>query len=189
MWLQRAFVWLVDVCFLLCLILFSDFYFERRLFDKQNGLLENGLLKYFKGVNMIIGSMMAASTKTLQFISVAVLKIIFKRHSGKAGLWTHGLDFSTLDTWALGLWMLGHCKPERLDSGRMNSGGLDAWTLDAWTLEDWALALWRLGIWTLGLRTTGCLDSGRLESGRLKVRALDAWALYTCTFGLWTPRR
>ena len=42
--------------FVLCLILFSDFYFERWLFDRQNGLLENGLLKYFRGVNMIIGS-------------------------------------------------------------------------------------------------------------------------------------
>ena len=34
----------------------------------------------------------AASTKTLQFISETVLKIIFKQHFEKARLWTHGLD-------------------------------------------------------------------------------------------------
>ena len=56
LWRQRAFVWLVDVCFVLCLILFNDFYFAQWLFDKQNELLEYGLLKCFKGVNMIIGS-------------------------------------------------------------------------------------------------------------------------------------
>ena len=43
-------------------------------------------------ISAIIGSMMADSTKTLQFISVTVLKIISKRHTGKARLWTHGLD-------------------------------------------------------------------------------------------------
>ena len=47
--------------------------------------------------SVIIGSMMAVSAKTLQFISVTVLKITFKRHSGKAGLWTHGLGAYTLD--------------------------------------------------------------------------------------------
>ena len=41
---------------------------------------------------VIIGSMMADSMKTLQFISVTVLKFIFKRHTGKARFWTHGLD-------------------------------------------------------------------------------------------------
>ena len=142
LWRQRDIVWLLDVCFVLCLILFNDFYFERWLFDKQNGFLENVLLKCFKGVNMsigsshilllpqklwgscqqeflkhetnvqgnrnfhilvmysnyginisvIIGSMMAASTKTLQFISITVLKIIFEQHAEKAGLWTYGLD-------------------------------------------------------------------------------------------------
>ena len=35
---QRVFVRLVDVCFVLCLILFNDFYFEGWLFDKQDGL-------------------------------------------------------------------------------------------------------------------------------------------------------
>ena len=47
---------------------------------------------YAINISVIIGSMMAASTKTLQFISVTVLKIIFKRHSGKDGLWTLNLD-------------------------------------------------------------------------------------------------
>ena len=60
-----------------------------------------------------MGSMMAASMKTLQFISVTVLKIIFKRYSG------------TLDVW----------------SGHLDSGRLDAWTLDAWTHDDWELGL------------------------------------------------
>ena len=57
LWRQRDIVWLLDVCFVLCLILFNDFYFERWLFDKQNGFLENVLLKCFKGVNMSIGSL------------------------------------------------------------------------------------------------------------------------------------
>ena len=39
-----------------------------------------------------MGSMMAASMKALQFISVTVLKIIFKQYSGKAENWTYGLD-------------------------------------------------------------------------------------------------
>ena len=135
-WIYRIWLWFH------CLILFNDFYFERWLFSKQNGLLgKSKWLKYFKGVNMIkgsqivaptktlkficqqkffkteetnvqgnknfhilliynnainisviIGSIMAAFTKTLQFISVTVLKIIFKRHTGKAILWTHDLD-------------------------------------------------------------------------------------------------
>ena len=169
LWRQRTFVWLVDVCFVLCLILFNDFYFERWLFDKQNGLLENGLLKYFKGVNMIIGLMMAASTKTLQFISVAVLKIIFKRHSGKAGLWTYGLDSFTLGTWTMNawtlqagtlglwtheLWRLGRLDSRRLDSGRLGTWTLDAWNLDTWSQDDWYLDSRRLGsvhllVWTM----------------------------------------
>ena len=45
-------------------------------------------------------------------------------HTGKAGLWTHGLDPWTLDIWTLEAWMTG-----RLDSGRLDSGRLDAWTL------------------------------------------------------------
>ena len=68
----------------------------------------------------------AASTKTLQFISETVLKIIFKQHFEKARLWTHGLDAKTLDVWTLGLWTLGLCKPGRLDPGCMDSGRLDA---------------------------------------------------------------
>ena len=42
--------------------------------------------------SVIISSIMADSTKTLQFISVIALKIIFKWHTGKTRLWTHGLD-------------------------------------------------------------------------------------------------
>ena len=65
---------LVDVCFLLCLILFNDFYFEQLLFDKQNGVLEDGLLKCFKGVIMIIRSKMVDTTKTLKFMSAGVFQ-------------------------------------------------------------------------------------------------------------------
>ena len=43
-------------------------------------------------ISVIIGSMMDASTKSFKLISVTVLKIIFKRCSRKAGVWTHGLD-------------------------------------------------------------------------------------------------
>ena len=86
-------------------------------------------------ISVIIGLMMADSAKTLQFVLVTVLKIIFKRHNGKAKLWTHGLDAYTLDAWRLELWTLGLCKPGRLDSGRLDSGPLDAWALDAWTLR------------------------------------------------------
>ena len=94
---------------------------------------------YAINISVIIGSIMAASTKTLQFISVTFLKIIFKRHSGKDGLWTHSLD---LRLWA----------PGRLNSGYLDSTSLGAWTLDALTLDAWTL---------------GCLDFGRLDSGRL----------------------
>ena len=62
--------------------------------------------------------------KTLQFISVTVLKIISK----------HGIP-EKLDSghmvWTLTLWT----------PGRTDSGHLDAWTLDDWTLKDWALGL------------------------------------------------
>ena len=74
LWRQRAFIWLVDVCFVLRLILFSDFYFEGLLFDKQNELLEIELLKCFKGVNMIIGSKMVTSTKALKLMPAAVFQ-------------------------------------------------------------------------------------------------------------------
>ena len=47
---------------------------------------------YGINISVIIGSMMAASTETLQFISITVLKIIFEQHAEKAGLWTYGLD-------------------------------------------------------------------------------------------------
>ena len=93
-------------------------------------------------ISVIIGSVIPAFTKTLQFISVTVLKIIFKRHTGKAALWTHGLD-----AWTLRLWKTG-----RLDSGR----------LGAWTLDDW-----KLGLWTLAR-----LDSGRLDAYTLDVGTL-----------------
>ena len=102
---------------------------------------------YAINISVIIGSMMAAFTKTLQFISVTVLKIIFKRHTGKAAPWTHGLD-----AWTLGL---------------LNSGRLGAWTLDIWNLDNWKLGLWRLALWTLA----------RLDSGRLYAYALDVWTL------------
>ena len=47
---------------------------------------------YAINISVIIGSMMPAFTKTLKFISVTVIKIIFKRHTVKTTLWTHGLD-------------------------------------------------------------------------------------------------
>ena len=119
---------------------------------------------YAINISVIIGSIMAASTKTLQFISVPVLKFIFKRYTGKASLWTQGLGAQTLHTWTHG-------------------------PLDSWALENWALGLLKLGIWTLGVRTTGRLDLERLEADRLEVRGLDAWVLDACTFGLWTPGR
>ena len=43
-------------------------------------------------ISVIIGSVIPSFTKTLQFISVTVLKIVFKRHAGKAALWTHDLE-------------------------------------------------------------------------------------------------
>ena len=98
-------------------------------------------------ISVIIGSMLPAFTKTLQFISVTVLKIIFKRHTGKVAPWTHGLD-----AWTLGL----------LDSGR-----LGAWTLDVWNLDARKLGLWRLSLWALA----------RLDSGRLYGCTLDVWTL------------
>ena len=110
---------------------------------------------YVINISVIIGSMMAASTKTLQFISVTVLKIIFKhgipekldsgRMVWKLRLWTLGL-------WIHGLWTLG-----RLDSGRLDFERLGAWPLDAWNLDNW-----KLGLWTLA---------------RLDLRRLDAWTL------------
>ena len=93
-------------------------------------------------ISVIIGSMIPAFTKTLQFISVKVLKIIFRRHTGKAAPWTHGLD-----AWTLGL----------LDSGRLGT-----WTLDVWNLGDRKLGLW----------TFSRFDSGRLYAYTLDVWTL-----------------
>ena len=89
------------------------------------------------------------SIKTLQFISVTVLKIIFK----------HGIP-EKLDSgrmvWTLSLWTLGRLDSGRLDSKRLGAWPLDAWDLDAWTQDDWAL-----GLWILGFSTPECLDFGR----------------------------
>ena len=63
-------------------------------------------------------------------------------HTGKTGLWMHGLDVWILDAWTLGLWT-----PERLDFGRLDLGRLDAWTLDVWNLNTWMLGLWILKLW------------------------------------------
>ena len=107
---------------------------------------------YAINISVIIGSVMTASTKTLQFISVTVLKIIFKWHTGKLGLRPHGLDAQALDAWTLALLTLRLCRP----------GRLDAWALDVWTQDNWAL-----GIWTTGRQ--GC--------GRLHIWTLDGWTL------------
>ena len=109
---------------------------------------------YAINISLIIDPMKAASTKALQLTSVTFLTIIFKRHSGKAELWTHVQDAQTLNAGKLGLWTRGLCKPGRLDSGCM----------DPDHLNDWTLGLWK----------TGCSDSGCLGSGRLEVRALEA---------------
>ena len=119
---------------------------------------------YAINISVIIGSIIAVSTKTQQFISVAVLKLFLnsipeKLDSGRI-VWT----LKTLDAWTHGLRTLGLCKPGSLDSGRVDSGRVGAWNVVAWTQENQAL--------------------GRLESGRLEVRALNA-----CMFGLWTPER
>ena len=142
---------------------------------------------YAINISVIIDSMMPAFTKTLQFISVTVLKIIFKRHTGKATLWTHGLDAQNLDAWTLGLCTLGLCKSGRLDSGRMDSASLDAWTLGlwktgrldsgrlgAWTVDVWNLDDWKLRLWMRSDRR--CLRSG----------CLHVWTLDACTLILWT---
>ena len=106
---------------------------------------------YAININLIVVSMMAASTKTLQIISVTVLKIIFKRHSGKDGLWTHSLD-----AWVLGLWTLGLRTTGRLDCGHLESGRLEvrALTLGLWTLA--CLDCCSLDAWTF---TFGLLDN------------------------------
>ena len=105
---------------------------------------------YVINISVIIGSMMATSTKTLQFISVTVLKIIFKH--GIPEKLDSGRMVWTLRLWTLGLWTLG-----RLDSGRLDFERLGAWPLDAWNLDNW-----KLGLWTLA---------------RLDLRRLDAWTL------------
>ena len=80
-------------------------------------------------------------------------------HTGKAGLWTHGLDTWNLDVWTLALWRLwlwalGHLHSEWLGSGHLN---------------DWT--------WMLGLRTFGLWAPGRLDSGQMDACILDAWTL------------
>ena len=101
-----------------------------------------------------MGSMMAASMKALQFISVTVLKIIFKQYSGKAENWTYGLDAQTLDAWTLGHWTLGLRTTGHLDSGCWESGRLDVRTLDVWALDTRPFELW----------TPGRSDFGRLDA-------------------------
>ena len=103
---------------------------------------------YAINISVIIGSMMPDFTKTLQFISVTILKIIFKRHTGKAALWTHGLD-----AWTLGIWTLGLATTGRLDSGHLESGRLEVRALDACALD-------------------GC-TFGRLYFGRLDAYITD----------------
>ena len=88
-------------------------------------------------ISVIIGSMMADSTKTLQFISVTVLKIIF------LNVISEKLDSGRM-AWMLRLWT-----PGSLNSGPLDSASLKAWTRDVWTL----------GAWTLGLCTLGRLDN------------------------------
>ena len=61
-----------------------------------------------------------------------------KWHTGKAGLWTHGLEAWTLDDWTLGLWTLGLWTLGLWTTVRLN---LDPLTLDDWTLEFWTLGL------------------------------------------------
>ena len=54
LWRHGGIVWLVDVCFVLCMNLFNDFYFECWLFEKQKGLLgKRKWLKFFKGVKWL----------------------------------------------------------------------------------------------------------------------------------------
>ena len=94
-------------------------------------------------ISVIISSMMAASTNTLQLILITVLKIIFEQHAGKVGLWTPGrLGSGRMDSASLTL--------GRLDSGRLGAWTLDAWNLDSWTQDDWAHRLWTFRISTTG---------------------------------------
>ena len=91
---------------------------------------------YAINISVTIGPVMPAFTKTLQFISVAVLQSIFKRYTGKAALDARSGYLEPEP----GLRTFRLCKPGRLDSGR----------LDAWTQDEWALGLWTFGIWTTG---------------------------------------
>ena len=125
-------------------------------------------LSYLMNISVTIGSMMAASTKILQFTSVTVLKLFSngipeKLNSGRMfctrRLWTPGrLDSGRLYSPSMGAWTLQAWKLGRLDSERLDSGSLGVWTLDAGNLDDW-----KLGLWTLS----------RLDSG-----GLDAWTLH-----------
>ena len=77
-------------------------------------------------ISVIIGSVMADSTKTLEFISITVLEIILNGKPEKLG--------SGRMAWTLRLWT-----PGSLSSGRLDSASLDAWTRDVWTLDAWTL--------------------------------------------------
>ena len=56
------------------------------------------------------------------FCKVGVLLFTKKyRHTGKAGVWTHGFDALTLDVWTLRLWVLGLWIVGRLDFGRLDT--------------------------------------------------------------------
>ena len=192
LWRQRDIVWLLDVCFVLCLILFNDFYFERWLFDKQNGLL-----KCFKGVNRIIGS----SDRWLlpQTLWSSCWQEFFKQETNVQGsrnfhilmiYSNYGINISVSDyrlndgcfhkNLAIHLnnsfknYFWTACRKSwTLDvwSGRLDSGRLDAWTLGAWTLDSWAL-----GLCTHGLCKPVHLDAWTLED----------WVLGLWTLGIWT---
>ena len=103
-------------------------------------------LSYLMNISVIIGSMMAASTKILQFISVTVLKLF---SNGIPEKLNSGRMFCTRRLWT----------PGRLDSGRLYSGSLGLWTLDAGNLDDWKLGLW----------TSSRLDSGGLDAWTLHI--------------------
>ena len=116
---------------------------------------------YLMNISVIIGSMMAASTKILQFISVTVLKLF---SNGIPEKLNSGRMFCTRRLWT----------PGRLDSGRLDSPSMGAWTLQAWTLQAWKL---------------GRLDSERLDSGSVGVWTLDAGNLDEWKLGFWTLSR
>ena len=104
--------------------------FQQKFFKTEETNIQGNksfhiLMIYSNAINIsvIIGSIMAASTKTLEFISVIILKLFLngipeKRYSGRM-------------TWTLRLWTSRGLNSGRLDSASVDSGRLDAWTLDA----------------------------------------------------------